>query len=115
MRYRQLTADGDSTTFSGHTAFLINTPAAVAQAVMTRLNLWQGQWFLDNTVGTPWMQQVIGYGTQDARNAAIQNTILGTPGVNQIVSYTSKIVNRQLQVACTINTIYGNTTITTSF
>ena len=115
MRYRQLTPAGDSTAFSGFTSFLVNTPSAVAQAVMTRLNLWQGQWFLDTTLGMPWTQQVIGFGTQAARDAAIQNTILGTPGVNQIVSYSSQVVDRKLTVTCTINTIYGTEAITTSF
>jgi hypothetical protein len=115
MRYRALTDSGDSTAFSGFTSFLVNSPAAVAQAVMTRLNLWQGQWFLDTTLGMPWTQQVIGFGTQSARDAAIQNTILGTPGVNQIVSYSSEVVDRRMTVTCTIDTIYGTQAITTSF
>jgi hypothetical protein len=115
MRYRALTATGDSTAFSGNTLFLINEPSAVAQAVMTRLNLWQGQWFLDTTLGMPWLQQVIGKNTQAARDAAIQNTILGTPGVNQILSYSSEVVDRKMTVTCTIDTIYGVEPITTSF
>ena len=115
MRYRQLSPTGDSTIFSGNTLFLINEPSAVAQAVLTRLRLFQGEWFLDTTLGMPWFQQVLGFNTQAARDAAIQNTILGTPGVNQIVSYTSTVVDRKLQVECTIDTIYGTEAITTSF
>jgi len=111
MRYRALTATGDSTIFSGNTMFLVNSPAAVAQAISTRLKLWQGQWFLDTTLGMPWMQQVIGKHTQSVRDAAIQNTILGTPGVNQIVSYSSTLNGRALSVVCVVDTIYGPLTI----
>lgn len=115
MRYRGLTSAGDSTIFSGATQFLVNSPAAVAQAVLTRLNLWQGQWFLDSTLGLPVYQQIIGFGTQAVRDAAIQNVILNTPGVNQILQYTSSLVGREFTVNATIDTIYGSTAITTSF
>jgi hypothetical protein len=115
MRYRELTPAGDSTIFSGATQFLVNSPAAVAQAVLTRLNLWQGQWFLDSTLGLPVFQQIIGFGTQAVRDAAIQNVILNTPGVNQITKYTSSLTGRAFRVDATIDTIYGSTAITTSF
>jgi len=115
MRNRQMTPSGDTTIFSGATQFLVNSPAAVAQAVLTRLNLWQGQWFLDSTLGLPVYQQILGFGTQAVRDAAIQNVILNTPGVNQITQYTSSLVNRAFRVQATIDTIYGSTTITTSF
>lgn len=115
MRNRQMTQFMDSTMFSGNTNFLVNSPAAVAQAVLTRLQLWQGQWFLDSTLGVPYMTQVVGFNTQAARDAAIQNTILGTPGVNQILSYSSQLNGRALSIQVTIDTIYGSTAITTSF
>lgn len=116
MRYRQLTASGDSTIFSKSTVFLVNSPAAVAQAVLTRLKLWQGQWFLDQTIGLPVFQQIIGFNTGRYRDLAIQNVILNTLGVNNLRSYTSSLNNitRQLTVTCTIDTIYGSTAITTS-
>jgi hypothetical protein len=54
MRYRKLDANGDYTFGGGSNDFLVNTPETVAQAVMTRLNLLQGEWFLDTTAGMPW-------------------------------------------------------------
>lgn len=39
---------------------LVNSPEAVAQAIKTRFLLWYGQWFLDTTEGTPWIQSVLG-------------------------------------------------------
>lgn len=89
--------------------FMQNTPAAVAQAAKTRLALRRTEWFLDQTVGTPYIQDILGKGTN--YDAEIQTVILGTQGVNEIVSYSSNVTNRGLYVEATIDTIYGRTTL----
>jgi hypothetical protein len=109
MRYRQLTPSGDSTIFSGNTQFLVNDAAGVAQAIGTRLKLWQGQWFLDQTAGLPIYQQVIGTGTENTRDLAIQATILGTTGVLSITGYSSVVDMRGFTVNVqSVDTIYGS-------
>lgn len=105
MLYRTLDANGDYQLGS----FLSNSPAAVAQAVQTRLLLWRGEWFLDVTDGTPYMQDVLGHGTN--YDLEIQDRILSTPGVTEITSYSSSVVNRALSVQCTLNTLYGAVTV----
>lgn len=115
MRYRELTSTGDTTIFSGFTRFLVNSPECVAQAVLTRLRLWQGQWFLDSTVGVPYETQVLGFGTAASRDVAIQTSIINTPGVNQILSYSSSLdAQRKLHIEVTLNTIYGSNPVTVS-
>lgn len=96
--------------------YLVDTPEAVAQAVTTRLGLWQGDWFLDISAGMPWLTQVIGYGTQKLYDQAIQEQILGTPGVRGITSYSSTLnpVTRQLTVTVSLSTDYGPTSATTT-
>lgn len=89
--------------------FMQNTPAAVAQAVKTRLALWEGEWFLDQTAGTPYIQSILGKGSN--YDAEIQAVILGTDGVTEIVSYSSNVTNRGLYVEATIDTVYGQTTL----
>lgn len=114
MRYRQLDPNGDSTFGSGFTAFLVDTPDAVAQAVLTRLLLWTEEWFLDSSEGTPYKTQILGKGTQTLYDLAIQQRILGTEGVLEIASYSSNFSasTRRLTVSAQIKTIYGQTTIT---
>lgn len=113
MRYRALTDSGDSTFCSGLTAFLVNTPDAVAQAVRTRLLLLKGEWFLDEQEGTPYATQVLGTGTQATRDVVIQNRIIGTQGVLSITSYSSSVNadTRHFSINATIETVYGSTTI----
>lgn len=105
MIVRALDANGDYQLG----VFLQNTPAAVGQAVKTRMALWQGQWFLDQTDGTPYMQDIIGRKT--AYDLEIQTRILETPGVTEITAYSSNVQDRGLYVECDIDTTYGPTSV----
>lgn len=112
MRYRKMDADGDYV-FGGRQAdFLKDSPETVAQAVLTRLRLARGEWFLDTTEGTPW-DKVLGKYTAGTYDAAIRQRILGTQGVRELVAYSSSLNSetRALSVTATINTIYGTTTV----
>lgn len=109
MRYRALTATGDYSFGLGPQEYLVNTPATVAQAILTALLLHEGEWFLDLTVGMPWETQVEGFNTASLYDAAIKNTILGVEGVQSIVEYSSFLntVTRNLVVNAIIQSIYG--------
>ncbi|MCA8480251.1 hypothetical protein LGN35_20110 [Burkholderia multivorans] len=113
MRYRKLDDDGDYSFGGGTADFLVNTPETVAQAVLTRLRLLRGEWFVDTTAGMPWATDVLGKYTSGKYDAAIRQCILGTQGVNELTSYSSSVdpETRTLTVTATINTIYGPTTV----
>lgn len=109
MRYRRQDANGDYSLGGGLSAFYINSPDAVAQAVQTRLALWSGEWFLDTSDGTAWPTGVLGRNTQATRDAVVRNRILQTPGVNVILSYSSSLdrATRTFNVSVSLDTIYG--------
>jgi hypothetical protein len=110
MRYRRLDENGDYVFGQGSQQFLTNSPQAVAQAVATRLKLYQGEWFIDTSDGMPWMTEVFGAGTETLFDSAIRKRILGTPGVLEITEYRSlRDSARKLSVTCTITTQYGTT------
>lgn len=113
MRYRELSETGDYVFGRGANEFLVNSPAAVAQAVQTRLLLIQGEWFLDVKEGTPYATQILGTGTRNTYDTAIRDRILETEGVVEITEYFSAFNadTRALTVTCTIDTIYGQTTL----
>lgn len=93
--------------------FHVNTPETVAQAVRTRLALWTNEWFLDSNEGTPYMTQVLGTNTRGAYDQAIQERILGTPGVVSIDDYSSSLgQDRVLSISVTLTTLYGSTNLT---
>ena len=108
MKYRKLDAKGDYQL----NAFLVNSPDTVGQAVLTRLKLWYGEWFMNTSDGTPYYQDILGRHTN--YDLEIQSRILGTQGVTEILSYSSTVsADRHLAVNCTVNTIYGSTSIST--
>lgn len=114
MRYRTLDANGDYTFGQNSANFLVNSPAAVGQAILTRLKLMQKEWFLDQTAGTPYDTQILGAGTESTRDLAVQTVILETQGVDEIVDYASHYdpSARQFTFAATVDTQFGQITIT---
>lgn len=111
MRYRPLGPGGDYTI---GVPFLVNTPATVGQAVLTRLKLLKGEWFVDTSDGTPWYQSILGKHHGSNPDAFIKQRILATPGVVSIAAYSSTFdgPSRTFTISATINTVYGVTTIT---
>lgn len=113
MRVRAMSPSGDMTFGKNRANFLVDSPDAVAQVVLTRLNLWTGQWWLDLSEGTPYETKVLGKYTGAVRDAVLRMRISLTPGVTKIVSYGSQ-VNRETRgfgVQATIDTIYGQARI----
>lgn len=107
MRYRALDTSGDMQFGQSQRNFLIDSPEAVAQAALTRLRLIRGEWFLDNTEGTPWSTEILGVRTRPTYDRAIRDRISGTQGVKSILSYSSSLTGRALTVQAKIDTIYG--------
>lgn len=112
MRYRALSPDGDYTFGQGRANFLADSPACVAQSVLTRLLLWQGEWFVDTTEGTPWLTQILSANLKNTKplyDRAIRTRVLQTPGVTGIADYSSDLDDqtRALTVTMVIDTAYG--------
>lgn len=107
-----MTSEGDYP-FGRAGVYLIDTPAAVAQAILTRLRLREGDWFLDTQEGTAYDTRILGHNTQDTRDPAFQERILGTPGVLEIIEYGSILSeDRKLTVSARVSTQFGAITIT---
>lgn len=116
MRVRAQDQNGDYTFGSGSGNFLVNSPQAVVQCVVTALELFQGEWFLDKTAGMPWKTEVLGFNTQSLYDNAVQTVIRGVQGVIGITSYHSSLntETRELSIVAQIATAFGNTSLTTS-
>lgn len=120
MRYRKLSADNDYTFGNGQLNFYRDEPAAVGQAVETRLLLFLGEWYLDISAGTPYLQGILGKFSKERADGTIQQQVLGTTTDNpnvQAVTDISKYVStvdpdtRAMNVELSIDTIYGPTAV----
>lgn len=113
MRYRKLSSDGDYVFGSGKNDFLVNSPEAVAQAILTRLKLWLGEWFADTSDGTGWNQSIVGKQSKNLYELTLHQRVLETPGVKSIVDFQSALdpETRRLIVSMTVNTIFGEASL----
>jgi hypothetical protein len=118
FRVRAMDQNLDMTFGRGIQNFKIDSPAAVAQAIGTRLNLWTGDWWLDLTQGTPWLQQILGKprAPGSSPDAAIRTRILGTPYVTRLSNYSSSFnsTNRSWTVSGVVDTAFGPTAFATA-
>ena len=118
MRYRALSATGDYTFGQSAGNFLVDStsnPVAIAQSVLTRLKLLQGEWFVNLLSGVPYATAILGKGTKPYYDQVIKTVILQTKGVTQINAYSSVLnsAKRSLVITATISTIFGPITIIT--
>ena len=116
MRVRALTPTGDMSFGQSSVNFFVDVPRAVAQCIQTTLKLWQGEWFIDQSAGVPWAQNVLGKNTAGYYDLVIQHAITGVPGVVNLVSYSSSLdrATRALTVRVTVNTLYSQNQVVTA-
>lgn len=114
MRYRKEDANGDMQFGNGLADFYIDTAEGVAQAVLTRLRLWAGEWFLDTSEGTPYQQAILGANKSLTIEPAIRERILETEGVESLESFSMAIdsESRKVTIEASINTDYGAAQLT---
>jgi hypothetical protein len=102
-------------TFGRGLANFTTDAEATAQNVMSRLQLLQGEWFLDTSAGVPYLENdyVTRSLTQKPTDlsyveAVIKQTILDTDGVDSITSFSMSFDTntRKLVISATLSTIY---------
>ena len=88
---------------------------AVKQAILTRLNLFLGQWWENLNLGLPVFQVILGQLASArgiaAMQAVIQQNILGTPYVTGVINIDVEFVNGRLNYSATAQTAFGPITV----
>jgi hypothetical protein len=82
----------------------------VLQDILQRLSMFLGEWFMDNTQGTPWFQQILVKSPDLAAiDAIFKNIILSTPGVMQLngFKFTPNLSARLLSVTFSVLSTSG--------
>ncbi len=70
---------------------LVDGVGAIQQHVVQRIRIFLGEWFMDNTIGIPFFDQVLIKNPDQSKiDAIFQNVILGTPGMEQLTSESSR-------------------------
>ena len=122
-----LDADGDLDVFAWNRGEGAAGLVAVEQGIRARLLMFRGEWFLDRSIGMPWLeretyvtssQAILGQRYNEARaRDALSAAILGTPNVTDLVKLTLSfnVATRRLRVTwvarCAFGTAEGTTEI----
>lgn len=83
---------------------------AIRQHILQRLRMFLGEWFLDNTIGLPYFQQILVKNPDQSKiDAIFINQILGTPGVVSLTKYSfvPNFINRSVSVTFECLTTQG--------
>jgi|SRR5882724_2585466 len=115
ITYRQLGPNNDPI----WTSYLTDLDA-VGQAILTRLRLFEGEWWADKSDGLPLWQQILGVSGANSRqqqiSLLIQQRILGTPFVTSLsnvqVSYDGNA--RSFSFYAVVQTQFGSIPISSS-
>ena len=91
---------------------------AVAQAIKTRLLLFQGEWWENLNEGTPMFQEIIGRratgGQLQIMSLALTQRVAGTPYVSSVQNAEIKYdpFTRALSFSCIAQTSFGEVPVT---
>lgn len=109
MKYRRLDANGDMQYGSRLQDFHIDSPEGVAQSVVTRIKLWEKEWFLDLADGTQYDSSIMGTHKAETATPAIRARVLETEGVVSIDEFETYLDAdaRVIHYTITLTTIYG--------
>lgn len=119
ISYRQLDANWDPRWGQGRSDFLTNLEA-VAQAIWTRLRLFEGEWWANQGDGLPLWQSILGVGgarrNLQANTILIVDRILGTPFVIGVTDVQSSFnsTTRAIKFFCRAQTPFGTLVITST-
>lgn len=67
---------------------LVSGADAVAQRIRGRVRLWLGEWFLDTSVGVPYLTMLGRKGGERYVEATLRRVIASSPGVAALESFT---------------------------
>lgn len=113
MIYRKL--NNNDYSLGGGSSDFLSGVEAVAQAIITRINLLKNEWWENLNDGTPLWQQVLGASGKEIKviDKIFIDRIKGTQGVSSIESYESTFDTntRKYSFVATVNTQYGTTTV----
>lgn len=94
---------------------LVDKKAEVRQRLLQNLRTFFAEWFLDRTIGVPWIQVIFEKGTPESViESLIIDEILKTQDVTNLLRFDPldlDPVNRSLAVDFEVATIYGNVTL----
>ena len=75
----------------------------ISQKVSILLKTFKGEWFLDDSIGIPYFQTILGKKiSKEQIDSIFKSQILSVKEVSKIISFSSTLINRQYQYSFSI-------------
>ena len=106
----KLVPDGSDILIENNTLKYVVDQEEIRQALIERLKLFKGEWFLNTSIGVPYFQEIIGKNRNINSIATIfKNVILQTVGVIKLIEFELSLNDktRELSLSFGVNTISG--------
>jgi hypothetical protein len=82
----------------------------VQQELYTRFKFFQGEWFLDRTLGLPWFQQILGIKNSPLLvQSILRQTISTCPGVAAVIAFQPAFSGRAMTLVFACRLTDGST------
>jgi hypothetical protein len=109
MSVSRLDSNGDWT-FGQGLAGYISGSSEIKQNVVTRIQSFKNDWFLDTGAEIDWFNLLGNRNTEESTRAQLSKAVLDTVGVNTLDSLSFEIdrQNRQANIQLSYTDIYGN-------
>lgn len=89
---------------------MVSGTSEVLQSILTTLATYYGEWFMDNSIGVDYFNQILVKNPDQAHvDALLIDAILGVPGVVQLLEYTATpdFITRQISVEFSVLSVNG--------
>ena len=110
----KLTPDHDLSFIDGDLQ-IVTGSNQTAQHLKIRLYTWLGEWFLDITIGTPYLEKILGQRSSAREQSnVIRRRVLSTNGVRSIINLSFERSGRHLSISGTVRLDNGDTATITN-
>lgn len=104
----KLTKDHDIEIIDGKLSLIDTKDELIVQLVKIRLSTYQGEWYLDNTMGVPYYQSILKKGVEKVLvDSIFRRVISETLGVDRIVTFKSTVNDYEYNMTFTFQSVTG--------
>jgi hypothetical protein len=103
-------SSGDLVLVNGNLALAQTPQVEAAQAALNAFNLWQGEWFLDTTIGVPYYQLILGRKNVKVATKALRTVLEAVPQIASVQAFTAVLdaPSRKLTVTFQATAVDGS-------
>lgn len=104
----KLTSERDIDITNGKLSLITSKDEFITQQLKIRLGTYQGEWYLDTSLGLPYFQTILKKGVdKELVDSIFKKAISDQKGVDRIVTFRSKVTSYEYSLSFTFQSVDG--------